>query len=79
MVESAPFDEKTKATYRISLLTSAIATGKSQVLNGQRSTVADMRRQLEQTLRRQAARSNVPAERAAFIDQANKLRPWSMT
>jgi serine/threonine-protein kinase PknG len=76
-IEAAPFDEKTKAAYRSSLLKQAIATGKPQVLGGKQLSRVAMRRELEKSLRRQAALTNVPVERAIYIDQANQLRPWS--
>ncbi len=76
----ARLDLKTHSTYEAEIYSRALAlAGNGALKLGQGSVTASvLRDRLETTYRRLAALTADPDERAALVDQANAIRPWSL-
>ncbi|MFZ1412484.1 MAG: tetratricopeptide repeat protein [Micropruina sp.] len=76
----ARLDPRTQATYEASIYARALAlsSGGPVTLGQRRLTQSALRDTLEATYRTLAHLTPDPAERAALVDQANQIRPWSL-
>ncbi|MDR1432281.1 MAG: protein kinase, partial [Propionibacteriaceae bacterium] len=78
-VAQSPLDERSRAAYRAKLLRQALGFPAAPKLNDKAASFREIRSELERTLRQQANLAVTPEEKAWYIDQANQLRPWSLT
>ncbi len=84
---AAPLPARSQAAYETLLLRRAAdafrgpkaASGAGVTFDGKPATRAETRHRYESALRRLAGLTTDPAERAQLIDQANAIRPWSLT
>ena len=67
--------EQEQVLYELAL---ELSKGRSLKLAGREVPAAQLRDLLEQTYRKRARLCDDPAVRAAFVDLANSIRPWSL-
>ena len=79
-VSSSRLDPEVAARYERTLYERALDLAQKGPipLGGQRVEAGQLRELLEQTYRRLARLTTDPADRAALVDLANSIRPWSL-
>ncbi len=81
-LDAAPIQ---RASFRARVFAQALAEVNAQqpprgtTIGGYQATPRQLRLALEDAYRRLAALTTEPAERAALVDKANEVRPWSLT